>query len=116
MKNGEGGFTLIALPAVVAMIGLLAAIGTVAMIGVLHREPTHVKPLPIDDGWSSPIAFTSTGAGYTLVSWGGDSRPSLPWTGGVTHRTADDIVLSNDQLYPWPEGVQHPWCLRLTFL
>lgn len=71
-------------------------------------EPTYVKPLPRDDGWSNPIAFASTGSVYTLVSLGGDSRSSLPWTGGVTHGTGDDIVLSNGQFYQWPEGVQHP--------
>ncbi len=70
-------------------------------------EPTYVKPVPVLDGWSNPVGYASNGSGYTLSSRGGDSAPSLPWPGGPTHRTGDDIVLVNGQFYQWPEGLQY---------
>jgi len=69
-------------------------------------EPTYVKPLPLLDGWSNAMTYSSDGSDYTLVSHGADGQLSQPWPGGITHRTADDIVLTDGQFYQWPEGVQ----------
>ena len=72
-----------------------------------YLAPTYVKPIPLNDGWSHPIQYTSNGGDYTLVSMAADGQPSLPWPGGQTHRISDDIVLSDGQFFQWPEGVQH---------
>jgi general secretion pathway protein G len=80
--------------------------GTVSSIAG-YLEPTYVKPVPANDGWSHPIEYTSDGTDYTLVSRGADGGPTLPWTGGPTHSTSDDIVLTDGQFFQWPEGVQH---------
>ena len=80
--------------------------GTLADIAG-YLSPTYVMPLPLKDGWSSPIEYTSDGTDYTLISRGADGQPTLPWTGGQTHRTSDDIVLADGQFFQWPEGVQH---------
>ncbi len=143
-----GGFTLLEVLIVVAVLGLLAAIAAVALLGALDRArqrrtmmdlhtigvalesysndhafyprveegpveeiasflvPTYVRPIPVRDGWSRPIAYWSDGVGYTLASWGADGVETAPWTAGPTHHVNADIVLARGQFVQWPEGLQ----------
>jgi len=148
MKIKDGGFTLVEVLIVVAILGILAGIAAFSMINALDRsrqgrtmadlhaiavalesyatdsgfypsgngdpvssitpllEPTYLRPVPENDGWSHPVLYASDGSTFTLLSRGADGALSQPWPGGPTHRTTADIILVDGQFFQWPEGVQ----------
>ena len=44
----------------------------------LLLEPTHVRKLPLVDGWGRSYLFTSTGVGYVVASRGSDGAWERP--------------------------------------
>lgn len=68
--------------------------------------PTYIEALPVTDGWSRSLHYSSDGVVYTLLSYGGDGQPSPPYAGGRTHGFSEDIVLVGGRFFQWPEGVQ----------
>ena len=76
-----------------------------AAAGVL--EPIYIKKLPLTDGWNNSMSYEglSTGAGYTVESFGKGGVDDQDITGKTGVFTAD-IVFVDGQFASWPDGVQ----------
>jgi len=59
-----------------------------------------------DDGWRRPFMYQSDGDNYTLVSYGMNGIPDLPWAPGKIHYFDEDIVIEGGAFVQIPEGVQ----------
>ncbi len=78
-----------------------------ALKGVL--EPTYIKKMPNQDGWSTVMEFnagTTSGAGYTVKSYGKGGLEEGSPAGGKTTDFTKDIIFIDGQFAQWPEGVQ----------
>jgi type II secretion system protein G len=74
-----------------------------------YLTPTYMHIVPTEDGWQTRyyVATDSTGASYTIVSYGKDKSPEGSWSPGATTGFNDDIVFTQGVFYRWPEGVQN---------
>lgn len=74
-----------------------------------YLEPTYVKHVPRNDGWNNPYHVTidtTSGAGYTIISYARDNQAGTITFGHQTTAFDDDIAFSNGSFTQWPEGVQ----------
>jgi general secretion pathway protein G len=68
-------------------------------------DPTYIKMMPSEDGWSNPIQIDSSPSGYTIFSRGKDNLGnSCP--PGTTSHFDDEICFINGQFQRFPEGPQ----------
>jgi general secretion pathway protein G len=68
-------------------------------------DPTYIKLMPSEDGWSNPIQVDSSPTGYTLYSQGKDGiGSSCP--PGTTSNFNDEICFVNGQFQRFPSGPQ----------
>jgi general secretion pathway protein G len=58
------------------------------------------------DGWQRAYMYKSDGDDYTLVSYGLNGVPDMPWNNGPISYFDDDIVIEGGAFIQWPEGVQ----------
>ena len=101
----------------------LADIRTIAVSITIYNNDTgnypvmadgtaaDIEPLigiiPTTDGWGQSFRYScANGTEYTLVSYGSNKAPDLPYVYGPIERYWDDIVVIDSQWVQWPEGVQ----------
>jgi hypothetical protein len=59
------------------------------------------------DGWGLILRYNSEdGSSYTLISFGKNGAPDLPYIQGTTTSFDSDIVLSDGSFVQWPDGPQ----------
>jgi len=59
------------------------------------------------DGWGDVLHFScEDGQSYTLISFGKNRAPDLPYSHRTTNSFDSDIVMSNGSFIQWPEGPQ----------
>lgn len=68
-------------------------------------DPTYIKLMTWEDGWSNPIQVDSSPAGYTLYSQGKDGTGNSCPAGTTSHFT-DEICFVNGQFQRFPSGPQ----------
>jgi general secretion pathway protein G len=70
-------------------------------------DPYFIKAPPDRDGWGNSwdAVSDSTGANYTMASFGKDAILG-PRTGGMTGDFNCDIVFADGRFWQWPEGTQ----------
>ena len=74
-----------------------------------YLQPTYIKKIPRNDGWSRPIFWmgTTVGSDYTLYSMGKNGAAEQgQWKNQATTDFGQDIVFVDGQFYQWPEGMQ----------
>jgi general secretion pathway protein G len=71
------------------------------------KEIEFIGRVPLRDGWGQPFYYESDGGfDYTLVSYGLNTKPDLPWIPGPIDRFRDDLVVSSGTFIQWPDGIQ----------
>jgi general secretion pathway protein G len=72
------------------------------------EELAFIGRVPLRDGWGQPFYYEADGIGlgYTLVSYGMNSRPDKPWTLGPITRFNDDLVVSSGMFIQWPDDIE----------
>ena len=72
-------------------------------------QPTYVKKVPSNDGWTNALKYNSTVSEYTVTSYGKDRSNSGGGTvapnGGTTNFNAD-IIFSTGSFVQFPDGTQ----------
>ena len=85
---------------------LYPAIGETVIEAVLPHIRTMIGNVSAIDPWRTPYQYSTDGRSYTVISFGLDRAASTPYVNGPTNSFDDDIVLSTDAFYQYPEGVQ----------
>ena len=85
-------------------------VGTTNVAGIAtNLEPTFVKKIPRNDGWSTAIQYDGSSQLYTITSYGKDKGPAgggnVATNGGTTD-FGNDIVFSLGSFIQFPEGSQ----------
>lgn len=72
-----------------------------------YLTPTYIKKLPTNDGWNREMRWygTTSGASYTLQSYGKNGGEDVNTNGPTTDFNAD-ILYVDGRFYQWPEGMQ----------
>ncbi len=80
-------------------------IGNTTVSALAPHLKNIIKVLPSVDGWAKPMPYKTNAAGltFTIISYGSNRAPDLPYTYGYTLRTRDDIVYSGTSFIQWPE-------------
>jgi general secretion pathway protein G len=78
-----------------------------------YLEPTYIKKLPRQDGWSEPFQVRAARAEYTIMSYGKDRRPDgpdvpRPGANGGTTDFRSDIIFSTGSFVQFPDGGIYP--------
>ena len=68
-------------------------------------EPTYIKKMPTQDGWSNAFQVDSTTTQYTIFSTGKDGSGST-CTAGTTSTFNDEICFVGGQFVRYPAGSQ----------
>ena len=72
-------------------------------------EPTYVKKIPSNDGWTNALKYIATVSEYTVQSYGKDRTAGGGGTpaanGGTTNFNAD-ILFSTGSFVQFPDGTQ----------
>jgi type II secretion system protein G len=72
-------------------------------------QPIYIKKMPTTDGWNTGLVYqpgTTSGAGYTVRSYGKGAAVESSPAGGKTTDFTKDIIFVDGQFTQWPEGVQ----------
>jgi general secretion pathway protein G len=72
------------------------------------EEIEFIGRVPVRDGWGQTFYYESDsiGTAYTLLSYGLNSKPDLPWVPGPIGRFRDDLVVISGSFIQWPDGIQ----------
>ena len=78
--------------------------GTVSMLS--GNLEIYIRRFNDYDGWREPIFYGSDGSHYTVISYGWNMVPNLPYVDGPTTTFDADIVFVDGNFLQWPEGPQ----------
>ena len=87
---------------------VLATQGPVSGIAT-GMQPTYVKKIPANDGWTNPIQYLADVSEYTVVSYGKNRTigggGSVAANGGTTNFN-NDLIFSTGSFVQFPDGTQ----------
>lgn len=73
-----------------------------------YLEPTYIRRIPDQDGWSGSYYWigNTNGTEYSIWSGARNKNTTMEWTGGPMGDFNADIVFAHGQFAQWPDGVQ----------